>query len=132
MHKIPGTYDLKKFALIIALDKHHKQSKALYKSIKSYVIYNMFIGFRRQAARLQRLLITSVGDHLEPNGDQRVPDADLWLDIEVTDSVPKIALEIIEKSPNWHVEVNLIDSERNEVVDTLYVCIRKSDGYIVR
>lgn len=133
MHKVTGRYDTKNFNLVIALDKQNKLHKELYDDIKNYYIYNMFIGFRRQSARLQRILLTSIGDHLNESEEQNITKADLYIDIEVVEKVSQNMLDILEKAPNWLVTVRLINTkDKNVLEEELNILIRKSDGYILR
>lgn len=130
MHKITGRFDTKMFGLVIALDKNDKVSKELYDSIKKYYINNMFIQYNRRAAKFSRIVLSSVGDHLNNDDDQDILNADLFLDIEIPEKVSPNLSDILTKAPNWLVNVSLVN--KNRVEEDFNILIRKSDGFIIR
>jgi hypothetical protein len=92
----------------------------------------MFISFRRQAERFQRVVISSIGDHLDKYDEQDISKADLFLDIEITEKVSQNLADIISKAPNYLVAVQLINVKKNKVDEEFIFLIRKEDFFIER
>lgn len=132
MQRVVGKFDIKNFALVIDLDINQEKESDLYKKIKRYYTFNMFISFRPQAAKLRKVLISSVGDHLDENDEQSTKEADLWLNIDLDKSTPisEDMMLALDKFPNWYIIINAI--AKTNIQETINILIRKTDGYIIR
>jgi len=130
MHKITGRFDTKHFSLVLDFSKEVEKEAEMYDIIKQYYINNMFMRYARRAPNFQRIVISSIGDHLDRNEEQDFTKADLFLDIEIGDKVSKTLQDILNKAPNWFIELNL--NENNKPREQFYILIRKCDEMIIR
>lgn len=97
-----------------------------YQQFKSHVISSMFLGVRRIADRYQKILIKSIGDHLDKNGDQNLLKADICIHITTTAIEPSL-IDIINNDSLW----NLCIINRQSKDAKFYVCIDKTNDMII-
>ena len=90
----------------------------------------MFIQYARRAVKFQRIVLSSIGDHLNNDDEQDIINADLFLDIEVPEKISITLADILTKAPNWLIVVQLLN--KNKVEEDIHILIRKSDGFIIR
>lgn len=131
MRRVAARFDSKLFAIVVTLDTTITEQLNLYNKLLAYLINNMFISFRPQASRLRKVLLSSVGDHLDENDEQRISEADLWLYLDLDKSTPVTAdmMSAMDKFPTWYIVVE--DSSENKM-EPLNILIRKTDGFILR
>ena len=129
MHKIIGEFDTEKQALCIAIDSKKQPSLDLWKKILGYVQANMFIAFRRQAARCKKIVLSSVGDHLNKYDEQDIAKAEIFLDIELRKELTATEYDKIAAGLVWHIEVDLLKG--TEVSQRLEFTISKIDDMML-
>ena len=132
MQKVIGRFNSKDFAIEIDLCDTNKEESNLFSKIKEYYTFNMFLAFRPQASKLRKILITSVGDHLDLNDEQNAREADLCFGIELHKDTPvsSEAMLVLDKLPNWNLVFSYLS--KDNIVDKVEIIIRKTDSYILR
>lgn len=131
MRRIAARFDSKLFAIVVTLDTTIKEQRELYEKLYNYFINNMFISFRPQASRLRKILLSSVGDHLDENDEQKISEADLWLylDLDKSTMVTADMMSAMDKFPTWYV---IVEDSSKKLMEPLNILIRKVDGFILR
>lgn len=69
-----------------------------------HVNQNMFMSYRRVAAKFKKVLITSIGDHLDEHDNQNLPKADIC--IEATIEIPnQEIIKMLENDNSWYIHL---------------------------
>ncbi len=97
-----------------------------YQQLKSHIIYSMFLSVKQIADKYQKILIKSVGDHLDKNGDQNLLKADICIHITLSPIDPSIA-SINNNDPLWNIYV--INKQSRDT--KLAICIDKANDMII-
>lgn len=131
MYKVSGYFDKKEPALCIPLSQ--QKHAPVFEHIVKHVRDNMFLAFRRPAAKFKKVVIASIGDHLNSDDEQDIASADLYLDVAVITEPSKEIQEKLQKSLHWVVRVVLLNDGEGvlDVIKELNFVINKVDDLIV-
>jgi hypothetical protein len=101
IHRLNGSFEKRKDQLSLVVDI---QAEDLFDKIKHYIVSNMFIAYRRPAARFRRIVIHSIGDNLTEDEQQIIQRAEIYLDIQCPQTLSKEEYNCLVTSDKWLVE----------------------------
>lgn len=104
-------------------------SKKYFENIKNHICMNMFFAYRRVAKRYGKILLTSIGDHLDSDDSQNLMQADVCIEVDTKDSVTSEDVKKLDDYHTWFVccvcdkEAFMfsIDKETQYIKDRKYV-----------
>jgi hypothetical protein len=96
-----------------------------YLMIKNHVITNMFLALKRPAPQYRKVVLHSVGDHIDPKtGYQDYMNCDLYLEIDNETPVSEEVRRKLEIDTKWAMKIVL------EGADSLYFTVDKTNQMI--
>lgn len=98
MIKINGYFDTLEQQPVLCF----KLDKTSFEHLKTHIINNMFFAYKRYAPHYKKILLTSIGDHLDSNDNQDLIKADVAIEI----AIPKIDNQMIfqlDSNPYWYI-----------------------------
>lgn len=104
-----------------------KLKKEVYDKCKKQVIKDMFLAYRRPAAKHRRVIIHSIGDNLDISGVQKYKAVDFY--IEVVCSPTEDQISELKDLPNWYIRIAPIN---NPLSSFQFVIDKETDEIIYR
>lgn len=129
MYRVSGYFDKKEPILCIPLSQAHGHDN-VFDHLSAHVRDNMFMAYRRPAAKFKRVVIASIGDHLNGNEEQDIASADFYLDIDIVSEPSKEMVDKLQKQGHWSVRALLIEPP-TKVIKELTFAISKTDDMIL-
>lgn len=99
-----------------------------YQQVKSHVINSMFLSVKRIAHMYRKVLISSIGDHIDKNGTQNLLKADVCIDVTI-DSVDQQLVDIMSNDPLWSI---CVINRQNRDIKFLISIDKENDMIISR
>lgn len=98
MIKINGFFDIidKQPVLCFKLDTKN------FDKLKQHIVNNMFFAYRRYAAAYAKVLLTSIGDHLDSNDNQDLIKADIAIEITIPKTDKKM-ITALDTNQYWYL-----------------------------
>ena len=124
MTKVIGAYRIIQDTPVLIIDL----DKATFERLKKHIADNMFFAFRRVAAGFKKILLSSIGDHLDSNDNQNLNKADIAIEATIEESIPTTIIDGLNSSNSWfvcarHKNFNLafsIDKETQYIRDRAF------------
>jgi len=109
MNKVKGKFSYSKEGLPRLTVK---VSDEQYKSLREHIKKNMFISYKRPASMFRRVILNSVGDHLNEYEQQNYIKADVYLEIVCPDPISDDMNHKLIEHENWIVQVHSNEDEK--------------------
>jgi hypothetical protein len=99
MIKTVGTYRSydENFVLFLSLNKKN------FDSLKQHICMNMFFAYRRVAKRFGKVVLASIGDHLDSDENQNLLKADICIEVDTQDTVQDEDIKTLDSHHTWFV-----------------------------
>jgi hypothetical protein len=128
MHRIFAHIDKDDLTLKLELDSKNITSCKLYTDLKSHIESNMFLAVRKAAAGGRKFIIYSIGDHLSKDDEQDIQKAEVFLDIEIVDTISPVTYNKLSQLTYWPVILKLKNGSK--LLESLTIQVNKSDDFI--
>ena len=100
MIKVKGVFKEHEYGVLLTLHL----PKDYFEYTIEHINNNMFISYKRVADKFKKILIISIGDHLDNHNIQNVPKADICIDVTV--EVPSTEMiKALEKDNSWYIHL---------------------------
>jgi len=73
-----------------------------YQQVKSHAINSMFLSVKRIAHMYRKVLISSIGDHIDKTGIQNLLKADVCIDVTIA-SIDQKLVDIMSNESLWNI-----------------------------
>jgi len=87
----------KKIILVIDLEKDD------FEKIKDYIVYNMFLAYRRIAPLFRGVILSSIGDNLDEDNKQNPEKAEVCIQVSIAESPTKEYVYLLNRETQWYV-----------------------------
>lgn len=105
--------------------------------LKTHIEQNMFFAYKRLAPQYKKILLISIGDHLDDHDNQNLQKADVAIHVSVEAPIEKTVYELLGSKSFWFVTAvnkskkhNLvfsIDKDTQFITDRAYFQEEKSE-----